>query len=408
MQDQHCIIVGGSHAAAQVVSSLRLNKWEGKITLVSADNFLPYHRPPLSKAYLSGEKNLEEIMIRPPNFYERSEVEAILGTRVTAIDRANKKVHLDNHTDLSYTKLVLTTGAKVRKINVPGHNLPGVFYLRDLNDVDHIREFVGHAKNVAIIGGGYIGLEAASALRGLNMNVTVLEALPRVLQRVTAPEVSAFYTRVHSEEGVNILTNASVQSIDGDYKVKSVTTADGQTIPADLVIVGIGIIPDIEIAEQAGLEINNGLVVDEFGRTSDHDILAAGDCTYHYNPIYDISLRLESVQNATDQSRVVANTICGKLEPYKALPWFWSDQYDLKLQIAGLSQGFDQVVIRGSTESGRSFACFYYKEGQLIAVDAVNRPKEFMASKKALAEKRNANPELVADESVDIQDVFQP
>lgn len=408
MQDQHCIIVGGSHAAAQVVSSLRLNKWEGKITLVSADNFLPYHRPPLSKAYLSGEKNLEEIMIRPPNFYERSEVEAILGTRVTAIDRANKRVHLDNHTDLSYTKLVLTTGAKVRKINVPGHNLPGVFYLRDLNDVDHIREFVGHAKNVAIIGGGYIGLEAASALRGLNMNVTVLEALPRVLQRVTAPEVSAFYTRVHSEEGVNILTNASVQSIDGDYKVKSVTTADGQTIPADLVIVGIGIIPDIEIAEQAGLEINNGLVVDEFGRTSDHDILAAGDCTYHYNPIYDISLRLESVQNATDQSRVVANTICGKLEPYKALPWFWSDQYDLKLQIAGLSQGFDQVVIRGSTESGRSFACFYYKEGQLIAVDAVNRPKEFMASKKALAEKRNANPELVADESVDIQDVFQP
>lgn len=408
MQDQHCIIVGGSHAAAQVVSSLRLNKWEGKITLVSADNFLPYHRPPLSKAYLSGEKNLEEIMIRPPNFYERSEVEAILGTRVTAIDRANKKVHLDNHTDLSYTKLVLTTGAKVRKINVPGHNLPGVFYLRDLNDVDHIREFVGHAKNVAIIGGGYIGLEAASALRGLNMNVTVLEALPRVLQRVTAPEVSAFYTRVHSEEGVNILTNASVQSIDGDYKVKSVTTADGQTIPADLVIVGIGIIPDIEIAEQAGLEINNGLVVDEFGRTSDHDILAAGDCTYHYNPIYDISLRLESVQNATDQSRVVANTICGKLAPYKALPWFWSDQYDLKLQIAGLSQGFDQVVIRGSTESGRSFACFYYKEGQLIAVDAVNRPKEFMASKKALAEKRNANPELVADESVDIQDVFQP
>ncbi|HLS97323.1 MAG: FAD/NAD(P)-binding oxidoreductase [Porticoccaceae bacterium] len=408
MQQEHCVIIGGSHAAAQVVSSLRLNKWEGKITIVSADAFLPYHRPPLSKSYLSGEKNLEEILIRPPTFFERSEVEVILGTRVTAIDRAAKKVHLDNQTDLPYTKLVITTGAKVRKINIPGHNLPGVFYLRDLNDVDHIREFLGHAKDAVIIGGGYIGLEAASALRSLDMNVTVLEALPRVLQRVTAPEVSAFYTRVHGEEGVRILCNASVQSIDGKYKVESVTCADGQVIKADLIIVGVGVIPDVELAEQAGLKVDNGLVVDEFARTSDPDILAAGDCTFHYNPIYDRHLRLESVQNATDQSRVAANTICGKLEPYRALPWFWSDQYDLKLQIAGLSQGFDQVVLRGSTETGRSFAAFYYKEGRLIAVDAINRPREFMACKKALAEQKTANPELVADESVDIQDAFQP
>ncbi len=408
MQQEHCIIIGGSHAAAQVVSSLRLNKWEGKITIVSADSVLPYHRPPLSKSYLAGEKVLEEILIRPPTFFERSDVEVILGTRVTAIDRANKTVHLDNHTDLPYTKLVITTGAKVRKIDIPGHNMPGVFYLRDLNDVDHIREFLGHVKDAVIIGGGYIGLEAAAALRGLGVNVTVLEALPRVLQRVTAPEVSAFYTRVHSEEGVRILTNASVQSIDGKYKVESVTCGDGQAIKADLVIVGVGVTPDIELAEQAGLKVDNGLVVDEYARTSDPDILAAGDCTYHYNPIYDRHLRLESVQNATDQSRVAANTICGKLEPYRALPWFWSDQYDLKLQIAGLSQGFDQVVLRGSTETGRSFAAFYYKEGRLIAVDAINRPKEFMACKRALAEQKTANPELVADESVDIQDTFQP
>lgn len=407
MQQDHCVIIGGSHAAAQLVSSLRLNKWEGKITIVSADAFLPYHRPPLSKSYLSGEKNLDEIMIRPPTFYERSDIEVILGTRVTAVDRANKKVHLDNHTDISYTKLVFTTGAKVRKITIPGHNLPGVFYLRDLNDVDHIREYLGHTKKAVIIGGGYIGLETASALRSLDMDVTILEALPRVLQRVTAPEVSAFYTRVHSEEGVKILTNAAVQSIDGKYKVESVTTADGLVIPADLVVVGIGVIPDVDLAEQAGLKVDNGLVVDEFARTNDHDILGAGDCTNHYNPIYDIQLRLESVQNATDQSRVAANTICGKLEPYRALPWFWSDQYDLKLQIAGLSQGFDQVVVRGSTESGRSFAAFYYKEGRLIAVDAINRPKEFMTCKRALAEQKTANPELVADESVDIQEAFQ-
>lgn len=408
MQPEHCIIIGGSHAAAQVVSSLRLNKWEGKITLVSADSVLPYHRPPLSKSYLAGEKILEEILLRPPTFFEKSDVEVILGTRVTAIDRTNKTVRLDNNTDLPYTKLVITTGAKVRKIDIPGHNMPGVFYLRDLSDVDHIREFLGHVKDAVIIGGGYIGLEAAAALRSLGMNVTVLEALPRVLQRVTAPEVSAFYTRVHNEEGVNILTNASVQSIDGKYKVESVTCGDGQVIKADLVVVGVGVTPDIELAEQAGLTVDNGVVVDEYARTSDPDILAAGDCTSHYNPIYDRHLRLESVQNATDQSRVAANTICGKLEPYRALPWFWSDQYDLKLQIAGLSHGFDQVVLRGSAESGRSFAAFYYREGRLIAVDAINRPKEFMTCKKALAEQKTANPELVADESVDIQDTFQP
>jgi len=407
MQQEHCVIVGGSHTAAQVVASLRLNKWEGRITVVSADGFLPYHRPPLSKTYLAGTRSLDEILIRPSVFYERSEAEVLLGTRVTAIDRANKKVHLDNQTDLTYTKLVLTTGAKVRKIDQPGHNLAGVFYLRDLSDVDHIREYLGHGKNAVIIGGGYIGLETAAALRGLGLTVTVLEAMPRVLQRVTAPEVSAFYTRVHAEEGVEILTGVTIQSIDGDKRVESVTCGDGKVINADLVVVGIGVLPDVDLAEQAGLTVNNGIVVDEYARTSDPDILAAGDCTFHYNPLYDRHLRLESVQNATDQARVVADTICGKLEAYNALPWFWSDQYDLKLQIAGLSQGFDQVVFRGSTETGRSFAAFYYQEGRLIAVDAINRPKEFMMSKKALVERKSPNPELVADESIDIKQVFQ-
>jgi 3-phenylpropionate/trans-cinnamate dioxygenase ferredoxin reductase subunit len=408
MSENHCVIVGGSHAAAQLLSSLRLGGWKDKITMVSADGFLPYHRPPLSKSYLAGEKVLEEIMIRPPHFYDKSDADVRLNTRATRIDRDNKKLYLDDQTSIEYSKLILTTGAKVRKITVPGHNLPGVFYLRDLNDVDHIREFIGHVEDVVIIGGGYIGLEAASALKELGKSVTVLEAMPRVLQRVTAPEVSAFYTRVHSEEGVNIVTDAAVESIDGKDKVEGVTTADGRTFKAQMIIVGIGVIPDIELAENAGLEVNNGVVVDEFGRTSDPDILAAGDCTQHYNPIYDINLRLESVQNATDQSRVVANTILGKLQPYRALPWFWSDQYDLKLQIAGLSAGFDQVVIRGSTETGRSFAAFYYKEGKLIAVDAINRSPEFMAVKMALTKNLNADPTLVADESVDIQEIFKP
>jgi 3-phenylpropionate/trans-cinnamate dioxygenase ferredoxin reductase subunit len=234
----------------------------------------------------------------------------------------------------------------------------------------------------------------------------VLEAMPRVLQRVTAEEVSAFYTRIHNEEGINIITDASVQAIHGDHHVESVSLADGNTLKADLVIIGVGVLPETDLAEAAGLEINNGIVVDEYARTSDPDIVAAGDCSFHYNPIYDRHLRLESVQNATDQARVAANTLCGKLEPYRALPWFWSDQFDLKLQIAGLSQGYDQVVIRGQTDTGRSFAAFYFADGKLIAVDAVNRPKEFMLSRRALGAQKSADPEKLADESIDIKDAF--
>jgi 3-phenylpropionate/trans-cinnamate dioxygenase ferredoxin reductase subunit len=233
--------------------------------------------------------------------------------------------------------------------------------------------------------------------------VTVLEAMPRVLQRVTAPEVSAFYTRVHREEGVEIITDAAVASLQGTTDVEAVALADGTRIEADLVIIGVGVTPATELAEEAGLAVDNGIVVDEFARTSDHSIVAAGDCTNHYNPIYDIRLRLESVQNATDQAKTASSTLCGKLQPYRALPWFWSDQYDLKLQIAGLSQGFDQVVLRGDSESGRSFAAFYFRQGRLLAVDAVNRPQEFMAVRKALAEGRSADPARLIDESIDIQ-----
>jgi 3-phenylpropionate/trans-cinnamate dioxygenase ferredoxin reductase subunit len=281
-----------------------------------------------------------------------------------------------------------------------------VFYLRDLNDVNRIRGFIGHGKSAVIVGGGYIGLETAASMRKLGMNVTVLEALPRVLQRVTAPEVSAFYSRVHGEEGVRIITDAVVEALEGKSAVTAVKLADGTTLNADVVVIGVGVIPETELAEQAGLAVDNGIVVDEFARTSDPDIVAAGDCTNHYNPIYDRRLRLESVQNATDQAKTAANTLCGKLEAYHALPWFWSDQFDLKLQIAGLSQGFDRVVLRGSSTSGRSFAAFYFSGERLLAVDAVNRPKEFMAVRRALAAGHSTDPAKLADESVDIQHAF--
>jgi 3-phenylpropionate/trans-cinnamate dioxygenase ferredoxin reductase subunit len=406
MNNDHCVIIGGSHAAASLAPSLRQAGWEGKITIISEEAFPPYHRPPLSKSFLDGSTPLEKMHIRPAQFYEKHNIDLLLGSSVTAIDREKQQVVLHDGGTIPYTKLAITTGAKVRRIELPGSELDGVHYLRDLGDVDQIKHFVGKGKSAVIIGGGYIGLETAASLRKLGMEVTVLEAMPRVLQRVTTEEISAFYTRVHTEEGVNIITDASVQSIEGSKHAESVKLADGTELKADLVIIGVGVIPATSLAEEAGLEVANGIIVDEFARTSDHNILAAGDCSFHHNPIYGRDLRLESVQNANDQAKVAANTICGKLEAYNALPWFWSDQYDLKLQIAGLSQGFDQVIIRGSTETGRSFAAFYLSEGKLLAVDAINRPKEFMLCKRALTSGVTVDSSLLADESVDIKTAF--
>lgn len=407
MSNEHAVIVGASHAAAQLSTSLRQSGWEGRISIVGGEPIPPYHRPPLSKAYLAGEKHSDELLIRPAAFYAKNEVDLVLGTTVTALDRKRKELTLHDGGTIPYTRLALTTGARVRKLeSLPGHNLDGVFYLRDLNDVDQVRGYIGKGKSAVIIGGGYIGLETAASMRKLGMEVTVLEALPRVLQRVTAPEVSAFYSRVHGEEGVNIITDAVVESLQGSAHVEGVKLGDGSTLAADLVVIGVGVIPTTELAEQAGLAVDNGIVVDEYARTSDPDIVAAGDCTSHYNPIYDRHLRLESVQNATDQAKVAANTICGKLKAYHALPWFWSDQYDLKLQIAGLSQGYDRVVLRGASDTGRSFAAFYFNGDRLLAVDAVNRPREFMLARKALAAGQTADPELLADNNTEPQQAF--
>jgi 3-phenylpropionate/trans-cinnamate dioxygenase ferredoxin reductase subunit len=406
MNNDHCVIIGGSHAAAQLAPCLRQAGWEGKISIISEEAFPPYHRPPLSKSFLDGSMPLEKMHIRPVQYYQKHNIDLILGSSVTAIDREKKQVVLHDGGTIGYTKLAITTGAKVRRIELVGSQLDGVHYLRDIGDVDQIKHFVGKGKSTVIIGGGYIGLETAASLRKLGMEVTVLEAMPRVLQRVTTEEISAFYTRIHTEEGVKIITDASVQSIEGSKHAESVKLADGTELKADLVIIGVGVIPATSLAEEAGLEVGNGIIVDEYARTSDHNIVAAGDCSFHHNPIYGRDLRLESVQNANDQAKVAANTICGKLEAYKALPWFWSDQYDLKLQIAGLSQGFDQVIIRGSTETGRSFAAFYLSEGKLLAVDAINRPKEFMLCKRALSNEVTVDCNLLADESIDIKTVF--
>ncbi|POP54470.1 NAD(P)/FAD-dependent oxidoreductase [Zhongshania marina] len=404
--EKHCVIIGGSHAAAMLAASLRQEGWEGMISIVGADPTPPYHRPPLSKGALNGDKSDNDLLIRPAEFYEKNNIDLVLGCDVAKIDRNNKKVILHDGAEIAYTRLALTTGAKVRKIPIPGSGLEGVCYLRDLRDAHQIRKFIGSGKSAVVIGGGYIGLEAAASMRKMGMNVTVLEAQPRVLARVTSPEISAFYTRVHNEEGTQVLTDVSIEQIEGEKFVSGVRLANGRVLPADIVLIGVGVLPATELAEAAGLEVDNGIVVDEFARTSDHDIVAAGDCTRHYNPIYDTQLRLESVQNANDQAKVAAKTLCGKLEAYRALPWFWSDQYDLKLQIAGFSAGFDNVVLRGDATEGRSFAAFYFKGDKLLAVDAINRPKEFMLAKRFLAEGKTADPGRIVDESVDLNDIF--
>jgi 3-phenylpropionate/trans-cinnamate dioxygenase ferredoxin reductase subunit len=324
---------------------------------------------------------------------------------VQSIDREAKEISLANGDRLAYDKLALTVGSRVRRVDLPGVDLAGVHYLRNITDVEAIRADVRAGANAVIVGGGYIGLETAAVLRKRGLGVTVVEMMERVMQRVTAPEVSAFYTRVHTEEGVRILCSTGVVAFTGSGRVHHVVCSDGSELAADLVVIGVGIVPNVELAKGAGLKVENGIVVDEFSRTSDPDIVAAGDCTWHYSRIYDRWMRLESVQNATDQARTAAMNLCGGEQPYNALPWFWSDQYDLKLQIAGLSQGYDQVITRGDRDRGRSFAAFYLREGAVIAVDAVNRPPEFMMGKRLITQKNIVDQDKLADQSVPVKEL---
>ena len=300
---------------------------------------------------------------------------------------------------------MLTTGARIRHLPVPGEDLDGVYYLRDTKDVRAIKTEVKAGRKAVIIGGGYIGLETAASLKKQNMDVTVLEAMPRILQRVTAPIMSEFYKRIHNEEGVNILEGVMASAIKKTENGLRVQTSCEQSFDADIVIIGIGVIPNIELAEAAGLETGNGIEVNEFCQTSDPDIYAAGDVTWHYNPIYDRHIRLESVPNATEQGKVVANHINGKPKPYNSLPWFWSDQFDLKLQIAGLSEGYDDIVIRGDIEASRSFAAFYFKGERLLAVDAVNSPREFMLARMSLSKGMTLDKMLLADAEMDLKQI---
>ncbi len=401
-----CLIIGAGHAAAQLAPSLRQEGWQGRILVIGAEPWLPYNRPPLSKTFLAGEKTVDDLLIRPAVAYVKAGVEFLLGRRALGIDRERRQVHLDDGSAQRYDKLVLATGASVRRIKVPGAGLAGICYLRNIADVENIRRHVEPGKRAVIVGGGYIGLEAAAMLRQLGMNVRVLEVADRVLSRVTAPEVSAFYARVHREEGVEILTGLQVSAFEGRDRVRTVITTDEKSISTDLVLVGIGVEPEVALARDAGLDLDNGIAVDAHCLTNDPDIAAVGDCTSFESALYGRRIRLESVQNAVEQAKVAAAALCGKPKEYNALPWFWSDQYDLKLQIAGLSQGYEQLVMRGDPAEGRRFAAFYLKQGEVIAVDAVNRPQDFMFGKRLIGERRQVDIPRLADQKVPIKDLL--
>lgn len=394
------VIVGASHAGAQLAASLRQEKWDGEILLIGNESALPYQRPPLSKAYLAGKSTLEDLAIRSAEFYAKQDIQ-LLDVTVDAIDRSAGQLGLSNGQTLAFDKLALCLGARPRRLPASGADLAGVFYLRTAADVELIRDAATAARRAVIVGGGYIGLETAASLRALGLDVTVLEATDRVLERVTAPGVSAFFDRIHREEGVTIRTGALVQALTGDSQVREVVLATGESIPADLVIVGIGVEPNVELAAAAGLAVDNGVLIDAHARTSDPDIVAAGDCASHDIARYGRRVRLESVPSAGEQAKVAAATMCGKSKEIAALPWFWSDQYDLKLQIAGLNTGYDEVILSGDPSSGRGFTCFYLRDGELIAADCVNRPRDFMFSKQVITQRRPVQREQLVGQSVD-------
>jgi 3-phenylpropionate/trans-cinnamate dioxygenase ferredoxin reductase subunit len=401
---KNTVIVGAGHAAGQVVATLRQKKYDGKIVLIGEEEHYPYQRPPLSKKYLAGELAAERLYVKPPSFYDNPDIELHLGTRVARINVAGKTVTDVDNDAYRYETLIIATGARVRKLDVPGSELTGVHYLRNIQDVTAMHEYMHEDKRLVIIGAGYIGLEVAAVAASKGLRVTVIEMADRVMSRVVSEQVSEFYQAEHRQHGVNLMLSAGLAGFSGSTALEQVDLTDGTSVAADFVLICIGVLPNVELAEEAGLDVDNGIRVDDRCRTSDASVYAIGDCTNHPNSLLGQRLRLESVHNALEQAKTVARNICGDDLHYAQVPWFWSDQYDLKLQIAGISQGYDRTVLRGDPAS-RAFSCLYLRDGQLIAIDSINSPKDFMQSKALIANHATINPDTLANVSVALKDM---
>lgn len=397
------VIIGAGQAAAQLIDSLRRRGYPDAITVVG-DEGLPYQRPPLSKKYLAGELGLDRLQLRQQAYFDEQRVTMHLGRRATAIDRETRRVQLDDGATLDYAQLVIATGSHPRRLKMPGADLVGVHYLRSLSDADQLRTEVHVGQRAVIIGGGYIGLEVAATLRQLGMEVTVLEMADRVMNRVVAEPISRYYEREHASHGVKIELGAGVLALQGDAngRVCAVETSRGN-IAANLVVVGIGALPTDELAQQAGLACDNGIVVDEYGRTSDPAIFAIGDCSNHPSVHYGRRVRLESVDNAFEQANTVAANITGTPTKHDRVPWFWSDQYHHKLLIVGLADGHDRAILRGDP-ANHSFSVCYLRDGELIAIDTVNMAKDQIAARKLIAARMRPDPNKLADISIALKD----
>lgn len=397
------VIVGAGQVAVQAVDTLRKLGHQGPLVVIGDEPALPYQRPPLSKKYLAGELADERLLLKPAAYFETQGVDLRLGVRAERLDLAGQELSLSDGRRVHYAKLLLATGASPRRVTVPGSHLRGVHYLRTRHDVEAIRQDLVGARHVVIVGAGYIGLEVAATCRSRGLSVDVLEMSDRVMNRVVAPEISEFYAAEHERAGVRIHTRALLSGFNPSARtpdrVGEVLTLDGPTFPADVVVVGIGVIPEIGLAAEAGIACENGIAVDEQARTSDPSVYAAGDCANHPSLRYGRRVRLESVDNAFEQAKVAAENMLGGRAIHDRVPWFWSDQYDLKLLISGLNFDYDRAIVRGE-KNDRSFSCCYLRGHELLAVDCVNRTKDFMAAKKLIADRSSVDVDRLVDPQI--------
>jgi len=401
---QRIVIIGAGQAGGQAAYSLRLGGYEGAITIIGDEPQPPYQRPPLSKAYFKGELEADRLYLKPLEYYAEHNIELLTGDAATRIDLDERKVELASGASVPWDRLVIATGARPRRLSVEGADLAGVHELRTLGHVDLLKSAAWPNARIVVIGAGYIGLEAAAVASQLGLKVTVLEAMPQVLARVAGPEIAQFYNHIHRAAGVDIRTSARLTGFEGAGHVSGVRMEGGEVIPADLVLVGVGVLPNMELAAEAGLICGNGIVVDDQMRTSQPDVYAIGDVAWRRLSHYGREGRLESVHNAIEGGKIVAASILGGLSPALDVPWFWSDQYDLKLQTAGLWTGADERIVRGDPQT-RSFAVFYLKEGKVIAVDAVNAAPEYLVGKKLVAAQATVAPGELADKSMSMKDI---
>ena len=407
MTEAGIIVIGGGQAGAALTSKLRSNGYAGPLTLIGAEPVPPYQRPPLSKGYLLGEMALDRLFLRGPDWYQGQDISLMLGHAATAIDAVAQTVTVAGKL-LAYDELALTTGAVPRRLPAAvGGDLQGVYVVRTLADIDAMAPEFAQRRRLVVIGGGYIGLEAAAVAARRGLSVAVVEMAPRILQRVAAPQTSDYFRAAHQAHGVEVIEGVGLDRLLGSGHVSGAQLTDGRELAADFVIAGVGIVPDVALAEAAGVAVENGIRTDDLGRTSVPHIWAAGDCASF--PWQGGRLRLESVQNAIDQAECVADNMMGEGREYRPTPWFWSDQYDVKLQIAGLNTGYDRIVTRGSADraEGAPVSFWYYRGDQLLAVDAMNDPRAYMIGKRLLEMGRSADPAVIADASRDLKPLLK-